>query len=981
MPEIRRPAGYVTVNGQPYRVAKDPKSGAFQYQLSSTPKTQVVSRRMDATTGKTNIVEGIFRGIDGFSSTKLKNSRSSYVYSSENYHFALNVFSEREGEWIVLPTPRPIVPDAEATSGASFLNLLFKAPTVVWEQYDTSVSGDEDASIHPLNTYFCADHRAFSLQVETYSAPNGTTVPTGMPISLDEDFFFEGHTSPTGGCVFNNNFWCATGGGQRSTDRYIRKRSGSDGTWTNDDNNPLSITAVGSDGSGHARYTVSTAHGYAVNDVVFVTVATGATAHAGLWTITHVSDTTHFDVSADTNTSTMTGTVNVQDSDVQAEHLVIAGDLMYRSFWDSTDGWQVAAVDPIGSNPNLSADWTAGAGTLGVGDQNEPITGLIAVGDGVGILKADGFFIFSKSSLLYENEIPELDTHRHPENGKGAFLWKDWVYIPTVIGLLRWKNGIVQDVTPGRGQTTDYETPGTPIAYLTGDMTRLYAITKPYQINQPVNVEATVSKFGIDLTGSGVIDTSQSTHVFDGDDTTYATLTGLTTSGAFYIGFENQWHRAHLDFTTGFSQTTGSTNPTITELIPHFWNGSAWVEENLAFDGTMGWDSTDDDPHTLHQDGDLVVGMIDPSWTKGGDHGLDSTLYWRKYTVGNQNAQGTCKVYQVNIGIHSPEALEPLLTGEIQTDHGGTVFILSMTEEQGTGPLWRTMWAFDAPDVLYTASNFNFGLGGSQTAGALGVIQPNFLMSREDGSRHLFVGMGGISYVCPLGPRSDPTNVPYLQWDAWGVDPTDANNGSQYNVGPRIHAIVLPDADFGLPQHQKTLTEIEFDSYEGFDNSSCEVYYRVDRGAWVFVGFADDFSPDMPMVLPEGAEPQGKEFGFAIAWDGDASRPLRLPRIRDIRARVMPRPEMSEMLQFSVELDPEQTEPGFIDRRSAHNRYEDLKLLTTLGPSVAVTTLDGATRYGNVLEINQKSNFNSDGMPKLVAEIFMALTTPEVLDS
>lgn len=980
MTETRRQPGYISINNQVYLVVKDPKTNAYTYQINSTPKTQVISRRMDTATGKTNLVEGIFRGLDGYASTKLKNSRSAYVYSSENYHFALNLYSEREGEWIVLPSPRPIVPSTGASAGATFINQIFKAPAVVWEQYDTSVSGDVDASVHPLNTYFAADHRAFSLQVESYVTPSGTTA--GMPISLDEDFFFEGNASPTGGCVFNNQFWCAMGGGQRTTDRYIRKRSGSDGTWTNDDNNPISVTAVGNDGGGHARYTTAVAHGFAVNDVVFVIVTTGDTAHAGLWTVTHVSDSTHFDVSADTNVSTMTGTVNVQDSDVQAEQLVIAGDLMYRSFWDSTNGWQVAAVDPVGSNPNLSADWTAGVGTLGVGDQNAPITGLIAIGEGVGVLKEDGFFVYSKVTLLYENEIKELDFHRHPDNGRGAFLWKDWVYIPTVIGLLRWKNGIIQDVTPGRGQTMDFETPGTPLAAIVGDMNRLYAFTKPYQINKPINVEGTVAKFGIDLTGTGVIDMSQSANVFDGDDTTFATLTGLTTAGAFYVGCEEQFHRAHLEFTAGFiGNSSQNPNPTIAELSSYFWNGTAWVQENIAYDGTMGWNSTDDDPHTLHQNGDILVGMIDPAWTLGGDHSLDATLYWRKYQVKNENAQGTCKVYQCNIGVHSPNSLEPLMSGEIQTDHGGTVFVLSMTDEQGTGPLWRTMWAFDAPDVLFGASTQNYGLGGSQAVGASGIVQPNFLMSREDGSRHLFAGFGGICYLCPLGPRSDPTNIPYLQWDSWGVDPADVNNGSQYNVGPRIHALVLPDADFGLPQHPKTLVEIEFEAYEGFDLSSCEVYYRTDRGPWVFIGFADDQTPNMPIVLNPAGEPTGKEFAFAIAFDQTAVRPLRLPRIRDFRARVMPRPEMSEMLQLSVMLDPEQAGPGYVDRRSAHNRYEDLKALTSLGSSVAIEMLDGVTRYGNVLEINQKSQFNSDNVPILVAEIFIALTTPQVLGS
>lgn len=957
MAEQRRIPGYIKLNSQPYLVSRDPKTLEAKYAIDNTPKTQVVSRRMDTSTGKSNIVEGLFKGLDGFGAGKLKNARSTYTYSSDHYHYATNIFTEREGEWIVLPSPRSIIPDA-GTVPNPLVNYTFDAPVIAWEQYHTFFTPA------PLETFFLADHRAFSIRVET-----------GMDISLDEDFFFEGQATPTGGVVFNNIFFAAMGGGQRTTDRYIRKRDPLTGIWTNDDNNPKAV--IGIAGGGVVNVT---AHGYVNGEVVFLSNMTTA-AYNGLWTITAVGDANHFTLGSLPFTVSATGLANMQDSDVQAQDLVMVGDLMYRSYYDSVQGWLVSAVDAVSSNPMLSANWTAGNGTLGAGDAFEAVTGLIATPNGVLITKSDGVFIYSKRLLTYINVTPELNHNRHPSNGIGAYLWENWVYIPTVIGLLRWKDGIVQDVTPGRGLIQDFETPGLPIAWICGDSNRLYAITKPYQLNAPLNVKNIVSKFGIDKTGTGVVDFGQTLNEFDGDHQTFIDLLGFNLNGFMYLGYTQPWHRAHFDIGTGMAQAAGAGS---TELAAQVWTGAAWVNEDIVFDGTMGWLSTDADPTTFSHGGDVVVGMINPDWatggtaTGGGGSVLDNTMYWRRYRFkGAAVPAVSFGVHEIDIGIHSPNALIPLMTGELQNDHGGVVYVLSMTDEQGAGPLWRTLWAFTQPDHLYQDSGSDLGFGGPSKVGWCGIVQPEFLRAKTEGDRHLFIGMQSISYLCPLGNRPDITNVPYLQWDAW---PAADGPASAFDVGPRMHAIILPDADFGLPQHQKTLTEIEFDPYEGFDLSSCEVYYRVDRGAWVFAGFADDQSPDMPIVMSPGGEPTGKEFAIAIVFDGTAQTPLHLPRIRDIRARVQPRPEMSEMLQLTVELEPETVEPNFTDRRSAHSRYVDLRSLQTTGSSVSLVGLDGATVYAQVLQVSQKSILNKDAVPRLVADVFLSLTTPRTDD-
>ena len=938
----KRTAGNVSINGVPYVVLKD-ADGNFVYQRKSAPKKAQNSTRRNAETGESNMIAVRWDFSDGFGDVGSSDDRDTLQYT-------LNLFTERAGEAVALPAILTLEPDDNADAVIADIQLCWSAPVFVWEQID-----DDGNDGREVQTFFLADHRAFTFRERT-----------GLTIGLDEDMFFESYTRPTGGTTFNNFAYAAMGGGQDTKDRYIRRREPTTGTWTNDDFNLVAITAVANSGSGTARYTTGTAHGYAVGDVVFVIVTTGATAHAGLWTITTVSDTTHFDVAADTNTSTMTGTVNVQDSDVKAQQLCIVGDEMVRTFYDTTSGWQTSRVDIVGSNELLVSNWTAGIGTLNVGDSESAPTALIPFGDGELVGKPEGLYRYSEDTALMENEIPELASHRHPNNCKGMSEYKGWVYIPTIIGLLRWKNGILQDVTPGRGATQDFDTPIGPIAAIVGDANRMYAITQPFQLNQPQVAADTIKAFGYNLTANTPV--TANTDVFDGTQDTYVVLTALETGGGLYFGCSEKFHRIHLQINQFANQVTNGSRVTV-----EIWNGSAWVTKTVLYDGTRGWQNTDNDPTALYQTGDIVFGpMGDPDsgeddWDDNAntyDTALTAGLYWARVKV-TANAGGSNATWleEVDFGIHVNTAFEPYHTQEIANDHGGIIYVLTMTEEQGRGVVWRILWALAAPDVTRTSG---IVYGGPQQVGAAGIVQPGFLRAHMTGDRYLFIGTQNINYLCPLGNHPDPTGQPHLQFKPY----TDEG----FEAGFRPIVIVTPYTDFGLPTETKTLSEIEFET-EGVDLSSVEVWYSVDHGAWVFVGYADDLTPNMPIVLPEGSEPSGKEFAVALSYDADAERPIRLDRFGPITLRAQPRPAMSETISLTLELEPDQQMPGGVKRVAAHNAYAALKALEGGTTTVTFTNISGQTERVQVLQVGQRAKHNAGNRPTLYADVVLKVGT------
>ncbi len=1023
-----RGAGYIRLDGLPYRVAKDAKSGDFVYTRTTTPKKQVQSLKRLTTTGQSNLIEVKFSFTDGIGDESVGNTRDTMDYT-------LNLYGDRDGELVVLPGMLRIDPDDNSDPVLADINLPWSAPVFAWEQLDRN---------GVFQNFFLADHRAFTFQARS-----------GMTLTLDEDMFFEGGTHPTGGTVFNNFAYAAMGGGQDKRDRFIRRRNPTDGTWTNDDNNTFRaffVTSVADNGKGIARFTTSSAHGYVtgqtillfgslyagsqvvtvinattfdvaalafsktesmdvnnvlsaasngtggtrfttnnahqlvVNDTVFISNST-VVAYNGLWTVTAVTATT-FDVGGLAFSLTAIALSNGQDSDVQAEQLAIVGDEMVRTYYDPTTGWSTSRVDIFGSNELLVANWTAGIGALNVGDKYSKPTALIATGAGELVMKPEGVFKYDSGKALYVNEIPELYEHRHPDNGRGSFAYKGWVYIPTIIGVLRWKNGIVQDITPGRGGMQGFDSFIGPIVSMAGDADRLYALVQPFNINQPQASDQPAKHYASSMTG-GAPSAASEANVFDGDDTTYDDISTLTTAGALYFGSSQELHRLHLQFTmTGITGVFGNQVTNGATLIAEVWvgngaGGGSWVAKTVLYDGTRGWDNTDNDPTTLFQPGDIVFGpRVDAvsgedTWTTDANlvtPQLAAGFYWMRLRL-SANVRGTVHLEEVDFGLHSANALEPLLTTEVANDHGGIMYVLSMTEEQGRGVIWRNMWALAVPDITRQSGRM---YGGPQRAGVLKIMQPGFLRATSTGDRYLFIGLQNLSYLCPLGNHPDPTAQPYEQWYPY--------TGSGFDNGTRLIVAATPSTNFGLSSELKSLKEIEFRS-EGVDLSGVEIWYRTDFGAWQFAGFADDCLtgdppvPGMPFVFAGGAEPFGIHIAVALAYEADSKLPLRADRFFSIFVRAQPRPEMAETIRMTLELEYDQVLPGSIKRSSPHLAYEALQDLQERGTSAEFRNISGDIEYVHVLQVMEHATWSVNNKPKLTVDVIMAIVTPQNLSS
>lgn len=952
MPERRSP-GTVKLNGIPYRVSKG-QNGQYLYQSQFLPKFNPSASHPNVSVGKSNLLEFRWGMSQGMGDSRLTTGK-------DTYHYAQNMYMEREGEAVMLPSALEVV---QSPVGQTF-PLTGGAP--VW--------------VGDLNglSYVLQDQRLFVSR----DPANVTPAISNSQFRLFPVFTFETTARPTYAVAFNDLLWIACGASGDSRDRYLRRFNPTDNTVSRDDNNPFSITTAADNGSGGTRFTVSTATTYATGDNVLLSGFTANAAYNGLWKGITVIDSTHFDVTVPFGTAE-TGTVNRQDSDAKAEYLTIVGDLMLRAYKDPDIGWATARVDPVGSDPLVEANWTAGIGTLGVGDPNEPITSIVAVANGEVVMKSEGIYTYDTNAAAYLNQAPELLKHKHPDNGKNSFYWKGWVYVPTIVGLLRYRNGVIQDVTPGRYGTQEWDTPVGPIAAITGDAVRLYAITRPFKINMPVwsdvnadlAVEVVTDAFdeGVFVNNTDVVDGNPDT--FLSTNSVYGTVLG-TFQGHIYVGCKEPFHRIHVELAP---PVLGEWTPpdATTTMNVEYWNGSGWVQFGKPIgDYTTGRLSSADHTTTLFQTGDITWTNIPNNWALAAPN-LDSTMYW----VRLQPSQfpGDINIEEFMVGPHvAGSTLAFNDSTENNTDHGGVVYVLSAKEVPNVGMVWNTLWAFNEPtnqDSLIPAPNGTNWHGGAQPVGYSSIVLPKDFRSWITGDRFLYVGMFNVSYLCPLGNKSDPTvRAPFTP--KLGLS---ASGETLANI------LVLPDTDMGMPKTPKALHDLDFDLYSAIGTSEINaaltdgltVFYRVDFGDWVKLTQLTSVAANRPWRFARGSEPVGKTFGIAFvycapnnvqeAWD---------LRIMNPRISAQPKPKMRELITMTVELDVDNTLfAGYTTRTEAMAQWANLKALCNpaiTSVSVPFVHFDGSTTYNvDVLQVTQRVSFNGDELPTLVADIIMA---------
>lgn len=1013
---IKRLAGTVKIAGTSYQILREKEK--LVYARKSVPKFDLSTQLPGAATGQSNMLEYIWGSSQGFGDADQTKGR-------DLYHYGMNFYMEHEGEAVYLPsalyslrTDNPVydffrppvgifelvpygdqpdsldtywIQDAQVCkiSGAAAPNFRY-ARVKTFEKYsiptDVAVFNNKayiamGASADRLSILSAADNGTGKPRFRTSVAHNfavgsfvriANSLQTGYngiwvvstvtdPTHFDAGFADYVALSPD--VPVTAVVW-------QHTARYLRTFDGT--TFSRDDNDTHYFVGTANNGAGKSRFHC-VGHGYTTGDYVFLFSCAGNTnapnlnsldtsGASTLYQITAVSDVDHFDIAALAYTSNAVGYLNRQDSDVQAEHLCIVGDLMVRAYKDA-DGWKTSRVDIVSSNPLLDANWTAGIGTVSVGDADSPITDLVAVGDGELVLKAEGAFVYRRNKGAYLNDIPELEEHRHPRNGRGSFEWKGWVYIPTIVGVFRWRNGQVQNVTPGHGGQQSFATPIGPIGWFTGDTERLYAITEPFKVNQPKTVTGTPpTRIYIDPNNTGAADASSGWGLDPSTD-----LKGFGATGYLYLGSTVPWHRMFVEIDPVANALAWSTGLYID--VAQYWNGSSWVSRLPVIDYTHVRNTTNKNPASLGQTGDLVFNDVPPSdWAKGGTVGgvqgtVDSSYYWCRFSFSAAITSSTI-IRRIIAGVHDANSVfSTFSTVDLQTEHAGAQFVLSMTEMQGKGVVWHTMWGWQQPETTSGDGITDFTVGGAQPTGALGIVQPNTMRAGPTGTRFLFVGLHHRDYLCPLGHAADPTE----DGPGMGLIVAAGTNGITSN---RRNVLVFPDTDLGLSTATKVLSEINME-LENIAASDITLYYRVDSGPWISAGNVSGF----PHKLTAGSEPSGNKFGLAVVVAPSVpGNFVRLPRIQVLPSvRGFTRPELAETISMSIVLEAEQLLPGQSDRRAAKTSFATLKTLQTSAVSVPYTDDDQTTDYVHVMQVTKRFIHNAEEEPKVICDLILSV--------
>ena len=126
-----------------------------------------------------------------------------------------------------------------------------------------------------------------------------------------------------------------------------------------------------------------------------------------------------------------TGDVWSQASD---NTFAIALGVVGNKLWRAHD---VNQIDSCTTAPLTLASWTpADPNEYTAGDTTNSIHGIIEYGGVPVVLRPDGVFMPDISSNFF-NQAPQIANWPHSDNGKGAFTAQGYLWVPTVVGLIR----------------------------------------------------------------------------------------------------------------------------------------------------------------------------------------------------------------------------------------------------------------------------------------------------------------------------------------------------------------------------------------------------------------------------------------------------------------------------------------------------------------------------------------------------------------
>lgn len=106
--------------------------------------------------------------------------------------------------------------------------------------------------------------------------------------------------------------------------------------------------------------------------------------------------------------------------------------------------------------PRTLTSWTPTSGNEYVaGDTSYDITDIIQALGTIAVLRPDGVYV-PDHETVFHNQAPQLGTYPDIDNGKGSFVAWGYLFVPSIVGLLRLDIGESISVGPELSQRPDY---------------------------------------------------------------------------------------------------------------------------------------------------------------------------------------------------------------------------------------------------------------------------------------------------------------------------------------------------------------------------------------------------------------------------------------------------------------------------------------------------------------------------------------------
>ena len=310
----------------------------------------------------------------------------------------------------------------------------------------------------------------------------------------------------------------------------------------------------------------------------------------------------------------------------------------YR-LWRAWNTNEVSNVG-LGDEPKDENDWSA---AITIGDDDIAITDLNGYGEKLAVSKEDGLYL-GDSAALFPNVFPQMEYATNSDNGGNTLIRGGDIFYPYRDGLLRYNNGIVeevglQQVIPDAPQVSDTSS-GYKISALAHQGEYIWAATKPSYYSR--------TKAHVLTTTDGGGNYSNATAGM-GDNNV---ATGLTISGLDDVAAGDWILLGHEDDKFyGAMFLMDSPNTTTSRILQlAYWNGAAWA--SLTSTSAPLVDDTTVGTTTLAQSGIITSNHLPGDWAKSSLETINA--YWMRIGVADGDLSGNVVVSEIRIIMGEP---------------------------------------------------------------------------------------------------------------------------------------------------------------------------------------------------------------------------------------------------------------------------------------------------------------------------------------